>query len=125
MDAITPNIFVHNLSDTIAYYEKLGFTVDMTVPGEDGPVWAKVTCDAVSFMFQTFVSLGDELPEVSRQDGGSLIFYIIVKDVTAFYEQVKGKTEVIKGLEKTFYGATEFTVRDINNYLLTFATMDA
>jgi len=29
--------------------------------------------------------------------------------------------EIIKGLEKTFYGATEFTIRDIDGYHLTFA----
>jgi len=27
----------------------------------------------------------------------------------------------IKGLEKTFYGATEFSIEDNNGYLLTFA----
>jgi hypothetical protein len=27
---------------------------------------------------------------------------------------------VIKGLEKTFYGATEFSIEDNNGYLLTF-----
>ena len=28
---------------------------------------------------------------------------------------------IIKGLEKTFYGATEFSIQDINGYILTFA----
>jgi hypothetical protein len=29
--------------------------------------------------------------------------------------------KVIKGLEKTFYGATEFSILDNNGYILTFA----
>jgi len=31
-----------------------------------------MTCGNVNFMFQTFESLGSELPAISRQDGGSL-----------------------------------------------------
>jgi hypothetical protein len=33
----------------------------------------------------------------------------------------KDNVKVIKGLEKTFYGATEFSIQDNNGYLLTFA----
>jgi hypothetical protein len=28
---------------------------------------------------------------------------------------------IVKGIEKTFYGATEFSIQDINGYILTFA----
>lgn len=35
--------------------------------------------------------------------------------------KIKADVKVIKGLEKTFYGATEFSIQDINGYLLTFA----
>ena len=34
---------------------------------------------------------------------------------------VKDNVTIYKGLEKTFYGATEFSIIDINNYVLTFA----
>jgi uncharacterized glyoxalase superfamily protein PhnB len=72
-------------------------------------------------MFQTFDSLGEELPAVLRQDGGSLLLYIQVKDIRKFHERIKDKVNVIKGLDKTFYGATEFSILDLNNYVLTFA----
>jgi uncharacterized glyoxalase superfamily protein PhnB len=72
-------------------------------------------------MFQTFESLGSELPAISRQDGGSLLLYIQTKEIRKFYDQIKDKVTIVKGLEKTFYGATEFAIRDINNYILTFA----
>ena len=82
---------------------------------------AMMTCGSVAFMFQTFESLGDELPEVKRKNGGSLLFYIKIKGIRAFYEKVKNGGSVVKGLEKTFYGATEFSLVDNNGYLLTFA----
>jgi hypothetical protein len=34
---------------------------------------------------------------------------------------IKDKVTVLKGLEKTFYGATEFSILDNNGYVLTFA----
>jgi len=75
----------------------------------------------VTMMFQTFDSLGNELPAISRQDGGSLLFYIKVKDIRQLFEEVQKNATILKGLEKTFYGATEFSILDNNNYVLTFA----
>lgn len=121
MHALSPNIFVRDIHKTIKFYEQLGFKTSMSVPEEGDPVWAMMSCGNVNFMFQTFDSLGDEIPEISRQDGGSLLFYIQIKNIREFHDQIKDKAQVIKGLEKTFYGATEFSILDNNGYVLTFA----
>lgn len=123
MDSLSPNLFVRDIRATIAFYQILGFTLTMSVPGEveDQPDWAMVTNGKVTFMFQTFKSLGDALPQISRTDGGSLLFYINVKDIHDLFESIKDKVPVLHGLQKTFYGATEFSVVDNNNYVLTFA----
>ena len=94
----------------------------MSVP-EDGEdfVWAMMVNGGVTIMFQTFDSLANDLPEVKREDGGSLLFYIKLKDILNFFDLLKDKVTVVKGLEKTFYGATEFSILDNNGYLLTFA----
>jgi len=42
-------------------------------------------------------------------------------EIRNFFEQIKDNVKVVKGLEKTFYGATEFSIEDNNGYLLTFA----
>lgn len=121
MDSIAPNIFVKDMNETIKFYKQLGFTVSMSVPEEGDFVWAMMTCGNVNFMFQTFESLGAELPAISRKDGGSLLFYIRIKEIRAFYDKVKDKVNILKGLEKTFYDATEFSIQDNNDYVLTFA----
>ncbi|MBE0662904.1 MAG: VOC family protein [Bacteroidales bacterium] len=121
MQSLTPNIFVTDIKQTIAFYEQLGFEVVMTVPEEGDYVWVMMSSGSVSFMFQTFESLGSELPEISRQNGGSLIFYIKIENIRSFFENIKNKVTVLKGLEKTFYGATEFSILDNNAYVLTFA----
>ena len=122
METLSPNIFVQDMHKTIEFYKLLGFEITMSVPetGNDF-VWVMMTCGKVTFMFQTFNSLADELPDISRKDGASLLLYINMKDIHAFFKRIKDKVTVLKGLEKTFYGATEFSIKDNNNYVLTFA----
>ena len=121
MESITPNIFVKNINETINFYKQLGFALTTTVPEEGDIIFAMMSCGNVVFMFQTFESLGNELPNVSRQNGGSLLLYIQTTGIKDFFEKVEDKVKVVKGLEKTFYGATEFSIEDNNGFLLTFA----
>ncbi|MDF2430482.1 MAG: hypothetical protein JWP44_113, partial [Mucilaginibacter sp.] len=63
----------------------------------------------------------DELPEISRQNGASQLLYIKLKKIREFFELIKDKVKILKPLDTTFYGATEFSILDNNNYVLTFA----
>lgn len=123
MESLSPNLFVKDIRATLDFYQLLGFTLTMSVPGNtEGELdWAMVTNGKVTFMFQTFKSLADALPPVSRTEGGALLFYIRTTRIRAFFETVKDKATVIHGLQKTFYGATEFSITDNNNFVLTFA----
>ena len=122
MESLAPNIFVSNISETIAFYKMLGFNVTMSVPENgDDLVWAMMVNGSVTIMFQTYESLGESLPEIQRKDGGSLLLYINLKNIRQFFESVKDKVKVLSGLDVTFYGATEFSILDNNNYVLTFA----
>ncbi len=121
MDAISPNIFVTDMKQTIDFCKQLGFNVIATVPEQGDIVWVIMTCGNATFMFQTFESLDNDLTMISRQNGGSLLLYIQTTEIRKFFDQIKDNVKVIKGLEKTFYGATEFSIEDHNGYLLTFA----
>lgn len=121
MESLSPNIFVDDMTQTTEFYKLLGFQIIMSVPEEGDFVWVMMKKGDVTFMFQTFESLGEELPQINRQNGGSLLFYIKVKDINTYFENLKDHVTVIKGLEKTFYGATEFSILDNNGYVLTFA----
>ena len=112
MKSVSPNIFVTDINKTIDFYKQLGFDLITTVPEEGNFIFAMMTCGNVTFMFQTFESLGNDLPIISRQNGGSLLLYIQTTEIRKFFDQIKDNVKVVKGLEKTFYGATEFTVLD-------------
>jgi uncharacterized glyoxalase superfamily protein PhnB len=121
MNSVSPNIFVKEITKTVEFYEKLGFKVYITVPEEGEPVFVLMTCGEVTFMFQTFESLGEDIPEIKRDNGGSLLLYIQVEDILDLYKMIHKEVMVIKELEKTFYGSTEFSIKDINGYILTFS----
>ncbi len=121
METVSPNIFVTDIRQTIDFYKQLGFNVVTSIPEQGDILWAMMTCGNVTFMFQTFESLGKDLPVISRQNGGSLLLYNHTTEIIKFYDQIKGDVKVVKGLEKTFYGATEFSIEDNNGYLLTFS----
>ena len=121
MKSVSPNLYVKDINGTVEFYKQLGFTVTATVPDQSPFVFVMMTCGEVIFMFQTMESLGNELPSISRQSGGSIMLYIQIANIRDFFEQIKDKVKVLKGLEKTFYGATEFCIEDNNGFVLTFA----
>jgi uncharacterized glyoxalase superfamily protein PhnB len=122
METLTVNLFVKDINKSIAFYKQLGFEIVMSVPEQGDFVWVMLNCGGVNIMLQTFASMGADLPDINRTtSGGPLLFYIKVKQIRFFFERIKNEVEVVKGLEKTFYGATEFTIKDADGFHLTFA----
>jgi len=121
MESLSPNLFVKDIKKAIDFYKKLGFKTTMSVPEKAPFVWVMMKCGNVTFMLQTMKSLGKDLPEIKRTSGGSLLFYINIKGIRKFHKKIKGKVKVLSELEKTFYGATEFSIKDADGYVLTFA----
>ena len=73
-------------------------------------------------MVQKEASLKSKYKELKDyESGGSLTLYIQVEDLQKWYETIKEKTNVIKQMHKTFYGANEFAIMDINGFILTFS----
>ena len=73
-------------------------------------------------MFQKIESLTKEMPILKDKEiGASLTFYIRVQDIQALYDSVKEKVDIVGNMRKTFYGAKEFAVRDLNGYILVFS----
>jgi len=70
MNSVSPNIFVKDIYATVDFYKQLGFSVVASVPEQGDLVWVMMTSGNISFMFQTFERLGDELSRISRDNGG-------------------------------------------------------
>jgi uncharacterized glyoxalase superfamily protein PhnB len=133
MKKITPNIMAADVNATIDYYKQnLEFEFVMGVDegkevkmgdfGDSTLTWAMLKKDDVEIMLQREDSLIEELPEFKGlKIGGTFTLYISMQDVKSFYDKIKNKVEVVKDIHKTFYGADEFVIKDLNGYIIYFA----
>lgn len=123
LESLTPNVIVHDVNKTVEYYNRfLGFTLIASVPETGTYNWAMVTRDGVSLMFQSLESLHEDMPSLKIELKGSIgTFFIKLKGIEQFHDELKGQVEIASDMRITFYGMKEFTIRDLNGYFLTFA----
>jgi lactoylglutathione lyase len=123
MKSLSPNLMVNNVNETLDFYVTiLGFTKVVTVPDTGKLDWAMVQSGAVTFMFQEKENIKTEYPQLKKfEQGGGLTFYINVTNVQELFDSLKGKVKIAKEMHKTFYGATDFAIEDLNGYILTFS----
>ncbi|MFZ2890429.1 VOC family protein [Sulfuricurvum sp.] len=134
MQNLIVNLAVRDIGESIAYYRDiLGFTPIMAVSEdkssfspelEEGKryLFAMVQSGGVEIMLQQDESLREDVGDFFTDIGASVTFYIRVDDVDGWYETIAPKVEIIKPIETTWYGMREFYIRDINGYVLAFAT---
>lgn len=120
--SMSPNLMVENVEATIEFYLELGFIVVNSVPKDGGGLqFAIMMRDNLIVMFQDRESLTSEYPILSvAKTQPSISLYIVVDDVKKYFEELKDKCEILSALHQTFYGATEFAIKDNNGYVLTF-----
>jgi uncharacterized glyoxalase superfamily protein PhnB len=134
MKKIMPNLMVKDVKETVEFYENnLNFNLEMAVPEtQDGIlteipetkniVYALVKNGNVELQFQVEETLKKDITVfVDSTIGASVSFYMEVENLDAFYEEIKGKVEVVKELSTTWYGMNEFYIYDNNGYVLGFA----
>ncbi|TXE13822.1 glyoxalase [Seonamhaeicola algicola] len=123
LESLTPNIMVKDVNATLDYYAtKLGFTLIDTNPESGEYEWGYVMLDNVGMMFQEEKSLKTEYKEMaSLKIGGALTFYIRVKDINKYFNQLPKEVNIIKPMNRTFYGTNEFAIMDLNGFILTFS----
>ena len=135
MKKVTPNLAVRDIAATVAFYrDVLSFRLTMAVPEtQDGIdtvldntkryIYAVITNGEASLMLQHIESLKEDIgPFFEPPTGMSGTLYFETGDAAAFYETVKERSEIIKPLKTTWYGMTEFYLRDCNGYILGFAS---
>jgi uncharacterized glyoxalase superfamily protein PhnB len=120
---LTPNLMVEDVARTLAFYrETLGFQVVTTLPEQEPFDFAIVQRDGVELMFQSRLSLSENVPALTGSPiGASQTFYIEVMGISDLYESLREKVEIVVDFHTTFYGTQEFYFRDINGYILSFS----
>ena len=134
MKAITLNLTVKDIKETIKYYqENFNFKVQMLVDEsktifdtqikeELNYVWAMIQKDNISIMLQSVESLKEDVGVFFDNIGASLTLYIDVENVDELYLKIKDKVNIYKEITTTWYGQKEFYIKDINGYILGFSS---
>lgn len=120
---VTPTLIVDRIEPSLAFFvEQLHFTKAAEVAGDAGTlVFAMVTHGDVEVHLQTRASAGKDVPYLAGSAmPPSSFLYIDVADVNALWEELKA-LDVLVPIQKTFYGATHFFVREPGGHVLGFS----
>lgn len=123
MQKITPTLIVNEVEPSVKFWiEKLGFEKPVEVPGDDGKlVFAMLVKGDVEVHLQSLESVKKDMPYLaSCQLPSASYLYIDVEDVKFLYEKLKD-CDIVTPLEKTFYGATHFFIREPGGHILGFS----
>ena len=123
LDRLTPVLIVDAVEPCVAFWtERLGFAVENQVPGPDGRlVFASVKRGGIEIMYQTRASVIAEQPDTEADLGGhSTVLFITVTNLDAVEAAMAG-APVVKPRHTTFYGSTEFYVKEPGGNTVGFA----
>jgi len=99
---LIPMLPVKDVSASIAFYQKLGFQVEMH-SAEWG--WAKLKCGDSQLMVDQSINAQPSLPRQA-------VVYLYPADVVAYHRQVRQNGIEAPELDRTFYGMNEFRISD-------------
>jgi uncharacterized glyoxalase superfamily protein PhnB len=120
---LAPTLIVERIEPSVTFFtETLGFTKVAEVRGDDGSlVFALLSAGDVEIHLQTRASAGKDIPYLSTCGLPPATFlYIDVEDVQGLWEKLK-HCEILVPLQKTFYGATHFFLREPGGHVLGFS----
>jgi uncharacterized glyoxalase superfamily protein PhnB len=119
---LTPVLVVDEVEPCLRFWtEKLGFTVENQVPGDNGKlVFASAKAGDVEVMYQTRASVLAERPGADDLNGHSTVLFITVDDIDRIETAVSG-APVVKPRHDTFYGSTELYVKEPGGNVVGFA----
>ena len=126
MQRLAPVLIVDAVEPCLDFWAtNLGFAKENEVPGPDGKlIFASVKKDGVEIMYQTRASVVADSPDQAKDlDGHSVALFLTVASVTDLdaAEQALAGAPVVKARHKTFYGSTEFYVREPGGNVVGFA----
>jgi uncharacterized glyoxalase superfamily protein PhnB len=102
MNRLIPMLPVKSMVASVAFYEKLGFSVESR---SDEWGWAMLRFDECRLMVDQSINQGLEAARHS-------IVYLYPDNITEYHDRVRKNGVVVPNLEETFYGMREFRIDD-------------
>jgi len=126
LKSLTPVLIVDEVEPCARFWtEKIGFEQTNQVPGPDGKlVFAILQKDGIELMYQTRASVAEDSPDQKGELTGhsTALFFTVpsMADLDALEAATKDAPSV-KPRHQTFYGSTEFYIREPGGNAVGFA----
>jgi uncharacterized glyoxalase superfamily protein PhnB len=118
---MTPNLFTDDVQACVRFWvDRLHFEKTMEVPEGSGLAFAALQKGSVEVMYGSYASLEKDAGAAQAYRRGTSFLFIEVEDLDAVFTAMNG-VPIVTPVHKTFYGSTEFTVKDPAGHLITFA----
>lgn len=99
---VIPMLPVASMPASVAFYEKLGFTVEKR---NDGWRWAMLACGDCRLMVDESIHLHPGIPRTS-------VLYLYPEDIVRFHAQLRANGIDVPEPETSFYDMREFRMED-------------
>jgi uncharacterized glyoxalase superfamily protein PhnB len=118
---LTPNLYTDDVASAVKFWtERMDFEKTVEVPEEGGLAFAALQKGNIELMYGSYNSLEKEPAVRGSYQRGTGFLFIEVDDLGAVLAAMQG-APIVSPMHQTFYGSTEFTVKDPAGHLITFA----
>ena len=126
---VTPNLVVTDVARSLAFYrDVLGFSLVTTVPDAAPFAFAWMKRDGVNVFLNSVETIRTHDAELAARPipGAAGLFIVIDAEtiaggVDALFAAIGSRARVRMPLTDQFYGMREFTVEDLDGYVIIFA----
>jgi uncharacterized glyoxalase superfamily protein PhnB len=119
---ITPVLFVKEIEPVLSFWvDRLGFNKAIEVPHGDKLGFVALDKGNTEIMYQSFASLGEDMPAIlEAAKKGPTFLYIEVDNLDAVITALKG-SKITQPERTAFYGMREIGFQDPAGHYITFA----
>ncbi|NEA59780.1 hypothetical protein G3I60_37900 [Streptomyces sp. SID13666] len=119
----TACLAVRDVTETLDFYESLGYTVGRQSIADDHAVHLIFNGEAMAFMIQPADEVRDFIPQTAADLGASGYFYLNAPDFDAAVARIRDQVEVLK--ETADGGFRMMYFRDPNGYAMALSAPSA
>jgi uncharacterized glyoxalase superfamily protein PhnB len=119
---ITPVLFVREIEPILPFWVgRLGFTKAIEVPHGDKIGFVALQKGHTEVMYQTYASVGEDMPLIAEAAGkGPTFLYIEVDNLDTLRAALKD-LKIVQPERTAFYGMREVGFQDPGGHFITFA----
>jgi uncharacterized glyoxalase superfamily protein PhnB len=118
---MTPNLYTDDVEACVRFWvDRLHFEKTVEVPDGGRLAFAALQKGPIELMYGSYASLDQDGPAPRPYDRGTSFLFLEVDDVNVVFAAMNG-APLVAPIHKTFYGSTEFTVKDPAGHWVTFA----